>query len=249
MKNGIGPEIQRRCSIRLKTFDYSLPGMYFVTVCVQNRECLLGDISGPDMRLNESGSMVKGVWHGLPERFPNLDLDAFVVMPNHIHGILTLGSMDDEQGGSKCRQEANTRFAPTVPTQYTDDGRGEPCVRPEISSQNDFQKHQQTCGVWGDQGKRGDHPDYRVVSKPAGTLIGTVGRIIQAFKSISTHQYINGVKKTGWPPFQDRLWQRNYYEHVIRNDVELNRIREYIHGNPSQWNSDDLFVETKTHSS
>jgi len=73
-------------------------------------------------------------------------------------------------------------------------------------------------------------------------LAGTVGRMIQAFKSITTHQYIYGVRQSGWAPFPGKLWQRNYWEHVIRNDSELNRIREYIQNNPAQWEYDKLYV-------
>jgi hypothetical protein len=73
---------------------------------------------------------------------------------------------------------------------------------------------------------------------PCGTGHGTVGRIVQAFKSITTHEYVAGVKQNAWPPFSGKLWQRNYYEHIIRNDDELERIREYIINNPLQWEID-----------
>lgn len=69
-------------------------------------------------------------------------------------------------------------------------------------------------------------------------LPDTVGRVVQAFKSITTHEYVRGVKQYGWPRFKGKLWQRNYYEHVIRNDGQLNRIRKYIIENPAKWESD-----------
>jgi REP element-mobilizing transposase RayT len=78
------------------------------------------------------------------------------------------------------------------------------------------------------QTHRGDESDLR----PKGSLPGTVGRIVQAFKSITTHEYTIGVKQHGWPPFPGKLWQKNYYEHIIRNENELNHIREYIANNP-----------------
>lgn len=79
---------------------------------------------------------------------------------------------------------------------------------------------------------KGDHKD-RPYGGSGGTLPGTVGRIIQAFKSISTHEYTVGVKNSGWPPFPGKLWQRNYWEHIIRNETELNHIKEYILNNPT----------------
>ena len=139
------------------------------------------------MVLNDAGRVVEFVWGELPVRFDRVELDEFVVMPNHIHCIFVL-----------CR-------------------RGEPCVRP----------------MFDQPAKQGEHK-----VRPYGTLPNTVGRIVQAFKSLATHEYINGVKQHGWPPFPGKLWQRNYYEHVIRNENELNRIREYIINNPKKWEFD-----------
>ena len=180
--------MHHRRSIRLKEYDYSSTGAYFVTICTQNRECLFGDITDCKMELNHAGSMVQNVWGELLVRFPNMDLDKFIIMPNHFHGIVVL-----------------------PPPR-----RGESCIRP--------------CS---DDHKTGDHKD-----RPNGTLPGTLGRITQAFKSITTHKYISGVRQNRWSSFPGKLWQRNYYEHVIRNDDELNRIREYIINNPLQWESD-----------
>jgi REP element-mobilizing transposase RayT len=77
-----------RRSIRLKGYDYSQAGAYFVTICTQNMECLLGDMVDEEMRLNDAGQMVQDVWHKIPEHFPHADVDEFIVMPNHIHGII-----------------------------------------------------------------------------------------------------------------------------------------------------------------
>jgi len=72
-----------------------------------------------------------------------------------------------------------------------------------------------------------------------GTLDGSVGRIVQAFKSLSTNAYIQGVNNDNWPPFPGKLWQRNYYERIIRNENELHQTQQYIHDNPTQWDNDD----------
>lgn len=167
-----------RRSLRLQGFDYSKEDAYFVTVCTQNRECLFGDVVDGAMHLNDAGRLVQAVWDGLSQRFPTIELDAFVVMPNHIHGIITVG-------------------APLVGAQE---------------------------GI----------PDDRATTRVAPT----VGSIVGAFKSITTNEYIRGVTTGFWPPFLGRLWQRNYYEHVIRSEESLNRIQEYIATNPFRWELD-----------
>ncbi len=168
----------KRRSIRLRGYDYARTGAYFVTICTQNRALLFGDTVDGEMVLTQPGLMVETVWNELPNRFPHLELDACVVMPNHMHGIFVLHNTQTV--------EHNTQM--------------------------------------------GDHKD-----RPYGTLPGTVGRVVQAFKSITTHEYTRGVKQCGWPRFKGKIWQRNYYEHVIRSDGELNRIRKYIAENPAQW--------------
>ncbi|MBI3126613.1 MAG: hypothetical protein HYZ11_03310 [Candidatus Tectomicrobia bacterium] len=84
------PDAHRRRSVRLKGWDYASRGAYFVTVCVQGRECRLGEIAGGKMRLSEAGAMVQRTWEELPSKYPGMEIDAFVVMPNHIHGIIVL---------------------------------------------------------------------------------------------------------------------------------------------------------------
>jgi len=169
------PNRHHRRSIRLKGYDYSQAGAYFITLCTQDRACLFGKVVNGEMRLNDAGRMVLAEWNRLPERFPQVVLDAFVVMPNHVHGILVI-----------------TDPAPTVGA---------------------------TVGA-------------TLVVAP------TVGNIIGAFKSRVTVEYIRGVKTSGWPPFRGRLWQRNYYEHIIRNERALNAIRQYIMENPRRWHRD-----------
>jgi REP element-mobilizing transposase RayT len=170
------PNRHHRRSIRLKGYDYSQAGAYFITLCTQDRACLFGRVVNGEMRLNDAGRMVLAEWHRLPERFPHLVLDAFVVMPNHVHGILVITDPASTVG-------ATTRVAPT-------------------------------------------------------RVAPTVGNIIGAFKSRVTVEYIRGVKTSGWPPFRGRLWQRNYYEHIIRNERALDAIRRYILENPLRWHLD-----------
>jgi len=199
------PTIHHRHSIRLQGYDYSQAGAYFITICTQNRERLFGEIADGEMKMNDAGQMVQTVWDEMPNRFDGLELDRFVVMPNHIHGVIVLPR------------------------------RGESCIRPCICPIIPPGIHSNPPN-----GYSTDHGgEYKI--RPYGTLPGTVGRIFQAFKSITTHEYTNGVKQHGWLPFPGKLWQRNYWEHIIRNESELNRIRDYVNNNPTEWESDRLY--------
>jgi REP element-mobilizing transposase RayT len=201
------PDIHHSRSIRLRGYDYSANGAYFVTVCVHQRECLLGKVEGAKMVLSPAGETVRSVWEGLPERFPNVMPDAFVTMPNHFHGILFLTEPPDV-GAPLVGAHAEKRNVHV----------GAPLV--------------------GAQGF-GNARTNRAGTRRAGTRPApTLGDIIGAFKSLTTNAYIRGVEQDGWPPFPGRLWQRNYYERVIRDDGELGRARRYIEENPLQWHLD-----------
>ena len=224
------PEKHHRRSIRLKGYDYSRAWAYFVTICTQNRECLFGCVEGRKMLANPAGQMAQGVWNDLPYRFPNVALDAFIVMPNHIHGVLALTDRCDAEAG-KGR-------------------RGESCIRPDLHLRDSDMDDPDNGG---DEDRQGDHkdtpppnaalarvppPSYANV-RPRGTLPGSLGRIVQAFTSLTTNEYIRGVKHCNWPSFPGKLWQRNYHDRIIRDDAELNRIRQYIIDNPARWTDDE----------
>ena len=170
------PEIHHRRSIRLRGYDYSQAGAYFVTICTQGRECFFGDIVEGEMRLNDAGRVVADEWIKSAEIRREIELDDWGVMPNHFHGILVIAGRDTVFGG------------------------------------------------------RGDRP-----VAPTGPQPRSIGAVMAGFKSAVTKR-INERRKTPG----EKLWQRNYWEHVIRNESELNRIREYIHNNPSQWEMDKL---------
>ncbi len=193
--------IHHRRSIRLKGYDYAQAGAYFITMCVQDRACLFGDAVDGTMILSSPGQMIHKAWCELPNHYPHVELDAFVIMPNHVHGIIVLvGS------------------GPIV-------GVG-PCAYPD---------HSQTP-------KRIGQPQG--VAPTGLSLSDTVHR----FKTMTTKRYADGVKKRGWAPFWARLWQRNYYEHVIRNERELDKIREYIGTNLLKWALDRENPQGKGHS-
>ena len=194
------PDIHQRRSIRLTGYDYSLSGYYFVTICVQGRESLLGEVVDDRMVLNHAGRMVENVWKELPERYPGVAVDESVIMPNHFHGIIVLKSHPVGAGPRACPDVTGPRACPG-------------------STGSQREGHPQ-----------GGAPTTEVLSLPD---------VVHRFKSLTTHTYINGVNHNNWPPFPGKLWQRNYYERIIRNDNELHNIRQYIRDNPAQWETDD----------
>ena len=137
--------------------------------------------------------MAEAVWHELPQHYPGVNVDAFVVMPNHVHGIILLEGAGADPYVNHVGAGAPARPAPTH--------AGQP------------------QGV-------------------APTKMMSLPDVVQRFKSLTTVKYRWGVRQDGWPPFPGRLWQRNYYEHVIRDEEELNRIRQYIVDNPQNWAHD-----------
>jgi len=202
------PDIHHRRSIRLKHYDYSQSGAYFVTICAQNKTCLFGDVIDAQMILNGPGRMLQTEWDALPKRFSGIELDAFAVMPNHIHGIIFIVG------------------APLVGARFV--------VGAQPSDQN-------RAGTRPDQNRAGTRPEQnRAGTRPAPT--NTTGNIVGAFKSIATHEYVIGIRQQQWLSFTGRLWQRNYYEHVIRSEHELNKIREYIINNPLNWSEDENYI-------
>ncbi|HLO31098.1 MAG TPA: hypothetical protein VK249_18260 [Anaerolineales bacterium] len=200
------PRKYHRHSIRLKDYDYSQAGAYYVTIDVQNCECLFGDIVNDEMILNEAGRMIDEQWNALPERFPNIELDVYQVMPTHLHGIIVIVG-------------ATLVVAPfhvVTPSSV---------VAFDMEIKNTHENGSDTGPGAG--------------TRPAPTPNPTLGDIVGAFKSITTNEYIKGVDDHNWPRFYKRLWQRNYYEHVIRNEADLCRIRGYIQSNPSNWDKDE----------
>jgi len=177
--------IRRRKQIRLKKYDYSDVGWYFVTICTQNREYILGNVVDGEMILNEFGKIINKKINELI-KYKNVDVDVYCVMPNHIHLILIIVGAD-------------------------------PRVRP--ISNNGFNDLGSTQG-----------------STPTSNPI--LGEYIKRLKTLTTYIYIKNVKNNNWPKFNKRLWQRNYYEHIIRNKFNLNRIRQYIRDNPTNWEED-----------
>ena len=183
--------IHHRHTIRLKNYDYSTCGAYFITICTQDRENLFGEIIvGADLvsaqitevALNHAGRMVEDIYDEIVNSYDDVFSDKFVVMPNHFHCIL----FTRRAGIGSQRDRADTRSAPTK-----------------------------------------------------------IGEVIQAFKSRTTVEYVRNVKSGFYPAFNRRVWQRNYFDHIIRNEDEHRRIRHYIDNNPANWLEDCYFTDAK----
>jgi len=187
------PQKHHRRSIRLKGYDYTQAGAYFVTIVAWQREMLFGDIVNGEMVLNRKGYIVRDAWFDLPNHYPHVELGAFVIMPNHVHGIIVL----------------------------IDDGRGGSAVIGETIVPDDLIK--------------GKNPMPNKQTRPYVTVKRHgLPEIVRAFKSFSSRR-INRIRRTNGIP----IWQRNYYERIIRNEPEMDRIHRYIEANPSMWADDD----------
>lgn len=154
-----------RRNLRLAGWDYRSPGAYGITVVSQHREWFFGEVVEGRMVPNPVGAMVATVWQGIVHEYPRVTLDAFVVMPNHLHAIVWLSA-----------------------------------------------------------------------EGPAGNPV--LGDVVQRFKTITTIRYSAGVHDHDWPPYDRRLWQRSYYDHVIRSADDLDHARRYIAANPANWARD-----------
>jgi len=195
MVNLMDKQLPSRKFIRLKNYDYSQPGFYFVTVCTENRIHRFGDIICGNMQLNQFGIIVTEQWNDLPNRFSNIQLDQFITMPNHIHGIIHVGA-------------------------------------PLAGARSDDQQYMTVCGVAG--ARSDDH------KRATARVAPTVGDIVGVYKSLSVHHCLQWIK-SNYPTFHmGKFWQRNYWEHIVRNDNELDRIRKYILQNPQKWETDKL---------
>ncbi len=178
-----------RRSIRLKGYDYSKEGLYFVTICCQNMAHLFGKVVSGQMQLNAAGLMVNEWIKKLENKFPDIRIDEYVIMPNHIHLIIE-----------------------NIGLHNPDVVRVDLCVDPYM--------HRQA------EGEHRGSPLHRVV---------------QWLKTMTTNSYIKGVKTLGWEPFNKKIWHRNYYGHIIRDDRAHHNIAEYIKNNPLKWEADKFY--------
>jgi REP element-mobilizing transposase RayT len=205
---GYDPQRHHRRSIRLKGYDYTALGAYFVTICTQDRVHMFGEVVDGDMRLNPYGRVVDTYWSRVPRHFPHVTLDAWVVMPNHVHGIIVINDAPSRVD-ERCR------------------GRGEAIPEPRSATVHDSESPSSVISV--------GHTGIASPLRPHGAPSGSLGAIVGNFKSITTRR-INRMKHTPG----GRVWQRNYWERIIRDEGAYQRIQRYIENNPALWEEDQL---------
>jgi putative transposase len=176
-------------STRLKEYDYSRPGGYFVTICTHNHDRLFGDVQEEEMKLSPIGEIARKCWEDIPKHFNNIDLDAFVIMPNHLHGIIMISDKDDDMNLTKRRDVQLNVSTGTLPNQIN--------VSTGISSKR-----------------------------------GTLSVVIRTFKAAVT----TVCRRNGYEKFR---WQSRFYEHVLRDERDLQNTRDYIINNPIKWSYDE----------
>lgn len=185
-------QTHHRRSIRLKGYDYSLEGAYFVTTVTRGRECIFGKIVNGGMHLSKYGKIVLIALEELPRHFPNIELNEYVIMPNHVHIIIVI--KDSGRGGSR-------QLSKTITGDYAPDR----IILPDTNK-----------------------------TRPYTRLPITLSEIVRSFKSFSARRINIMRQSTG-----SAVWQRNYYERIIRNEGELKAIYDYIYANPRQWAEDE----------
>lgn len=226
-------DVHHRRSLRLKGYDYSQAGLYFITVCCQDRACLFGDVVLGDMILNDAGNMINKQWLKLSQRFNHIQLHEYVIMPNHFHAIIEIipvgATLVVAQNNTDIQYQNNVGI-PLVGIQNKN-----PVGVPLVGIQNNGIQNKKPVGIPLVGIQKG---------QPQGLpLRKTIGDIMDAFKSITTVEYIRGVNTKNWLSFNGRLWQRNYYEHIIRHEQSYQNLSEYICNNPAKW-LDDKFYQT-----
>ena len=196
------PTLHPRRSIRLKGYDYSQAGMYFVTICIQKHTCLFGKIVGGEMVLNDMGKIVEKCWLEIVQHYPNAILHEYIVMPNHVHGIIELTYDGNDTVGAKNFSPDETSVTPDETPVFSPDDND---ARTSVIGAKNF--------------------------SPLRGTSRTIGAIVRGFK-------IGVTKQLGYS-----VWQRNYWENIIRDEQSYQRIANYIINNPINWKGDKFYNE------
>jgi putative transposase len=202
-------EYPERRLLRLPGYDYSNNGAYYVTICIHDRtQRLFGDVINDKMKLSDVGYIVYNQWQQLPERFPHIQLDEFVVMPNHVHGIVIINRIE----------RAPARGAPTNPINLQD------------------KEYYNVNTVGAGLAPAREYFDTKSDIIPNDSNYATIGTVVGTYKSLVANECLKLFKSQN--RYMGHLWQRNYYEHVIRDEKSLQSVRRYISENPQKWSID-----------
>jgi len=225
------PQKHHRHSIRLKDYDYTKSGVYFVTLCAWRRECIFGEVMADELKRTALGDCVFEEWQKSASLRTEIEFDVWVVMPNHLHALVVIQQPDIARGGVNGQVGATRDVTGGVSGQVgatrdvTGDMSGQVRATRDVTGDMSGQVRA-TRDVTGDMsGQVGAHGRAPLHRAPR-----SLGSFIAGFKSAATTR-INELRQTPGLP----VWQRNYYEHVIRTDKELDTIRRYIQNNPLQW--------------
>lgn len=208
----------RRNTNRAEGYDYSENGSYFVTVCTHELRSMFGYVIDGEINLNRSGQIAAAVWENLPERFPLMDLDAFVIMPKHLHGIVIINEESTTQSPNDAPPSCvRAQFIAPLPQR--------PQTSDSPSNSADVRQGAINCAR-----TKEDNPS-RMISPNVSTKPTSLGNVVRVFKAVATDR----IRQSGMSDFR---WHRNYYDHIIRNEKDLDRIRAYIANNPMNWPCD-----------
>ncbi len=249
------PNRHHRRSIRLKGYDYSQTGMYFITICCHNHNYRFGKIEKGKMKLNNYGEIAGIEWFCLQERFSNIRLDAFVVMPNHIHCIIII----------KKNKYTGAGFTPanTLTPTYNSVGAGlAPALIGQPANQNSGINTGQIINQYqledkNEKGDRKDRPNDESEGLDAeGDRKGrpdepmdereeekkvTIGAIIGAYKSLVFNNCLKSAKENNL--YLGKFWQRDFFENIVRNEAAYKKITDYIIHNPERWEDDKFYTK------
>ena len=230
------PNIHHRRSVRLRGYDYGKEGMYFITICTQNRIHFFGEVENGEMVLTPFGEIAHREWEKLPERWPHVELGAFQIMPNHMHGILLVGrpysAVTTMENGEDGVIRATTRVAPTVaPTgdatggaSADDQGVGFAAGVPLVGTQNDM-------------GTQNESPEIPF-SKIQWATRPYLGQILGAYKSTVATACLHHHKENQPGVWLDKIWQRDFDDRIIRDAKMFDHVSNYIINNPKNWKED-----------
>ncbi|MFC2188763.1 transposase [Fulvivirgaceae bacterium LMO-SS25] len=236
------PKIHKRKSIRLKGYDYSQAGLYFITICCQDKLCRFGQVVNGEMVLNDFGLIAYNEWLKTPEIRPNVELGEFVIMPNHMHGIIHILYRDPSRKGEShspdnTQQKTDERDTSSAKSDVCDTSSAKREQNPNRKGESHSPYNtQQKTDERDTTSRKSDAfntspPESDVCDTSLQSPSQTIGAIVRGYKSAVTKQ----LKSLG---FHEKLWQRNYYERIIRDERAYHNISKYIINNPRKWSED-----------